>query len=311
MRRKIVNADCRTIVKMKKYKYAYLLMLPAMVLVFLFSYVPMTGIIIAFKDFDIIEGIWGSSWVGLEHFKEIFTYPDMLNAIKNTLFCGVMIVFGGFPFPIILALLFNELNNIKFKKTVQTIAYMPNFLSWISVIGLVYAFFANEGAVNQLMAKIAGEGYEYKNILMDSKYFWQIIFLSHLWKNVGWSSIVFIAAIAGIDTTLYEAAEVDGCGKFKQALHITLPSIRGTIIVVLLMSLGTIVNTSFEQVYGFQNVFTQEDTEVINTLIYRQGIQNGKYSLATAFGLAQGIVSITLLIAANTVCKKVCDTSIW
>ncbi len=297
--------------KMSKYKYAYLLILPAILFVLLFSYVPMAGIVIAFKDFDILKGITGSPWVGMKHFKEIFTYPDMLLAIKNTVVYGVAIVFGTFPFPVILALLFNEIKNMKFKKVVQTITYMPYFLSWISVIGLAYAFLATEGPINQLMARIYGDGYVAKNILMDSKYFLPVIFVSHIWKNVGWSSVIFMASIAGIDPTLYEAADIDGCGKLKQVWHITIPSISGTILVVLVMSLGSIVNVNFEQVYGFQNVFTQEQTEVINTLIYRQGIQNGKYSLATAFGLAQGLVSIMLISVANFISKKMFDMSIW
>lgn len=300
-----------TLAKMSKYKYAYLLILPAVIFVLLFSYVPMAGIVIAFKDFDILKGISGSPWVGLKHFKEIVTYPDMLLAIKNTVIYGIAIVFGTFPFPVILALLFNEVRNMKFKKIVQTITYMPYFLSWISVIGLAYAFLATEGPVNQLMAKIIGDGYKAKNILMDSKYFLPVIFVSHIWKNVGWSSVIFMASIAGIDPTLYEAAEIDGCGKLKQVWHITIPSISGTILVVLVMSLGSIVSVNFEQVYGFQNVFTQENTEVINTLIYRQGIQNGKYSLATAFGLVQGLVSITLICIANFISKKMFDMSIW
>lgn len=311
MKVKNVKSGVGLAVKMGQYKYAYLLILPAVLFVLLFCYVPMGGIIIAFKDYDLMLGIAGSPWVGLKHFKEIFTYPDMLLAIKNTLIYGVAIVFGTFPFPVILALLFNELKNMKFKKTVQTIVYMPHFLSWISVIGLVYVFLATEGPVNQIMAKIVGEGYTPKNILMESEYFLPVIFFSHIWKSVGWSSVIFIAAIAGIDPTLYEAAEIDGCGKLKQVLNITIPSIAGTILVVLVMSLGSIVSVNFEQVYGFQNIYTQEKTEVINTLIYRQGIQNGKYSLATAFGLAQGLVSIFLIVSANLMSKRLFDMSIW
>lgn len=297
--------------EIRRNKYAYILVLPAIIFVFVFSYLPMAGIVLAFKEFDIMKGIIDSPWVGMEHFKAIFTYPNMLKAIVNTVLYGSVILFGGFPFPIILALLFNELRNLKFKKAVQTIAYMPHFLSWISVIGLFYAFLATEGPFNQLMAVFFGEEYVPQNILMNHKYFLPIIFISHLWKSVGWSSVIFLAAIAGIDPTLYEAATVDGCGKFKQVFHITLPSIKTTVIIVLIMSLGTLVNTNFEQVYGFQNVYTQEQTEVINTLIYRQGIQNGKYSLATAFGLAQGVVTLTLLLVSNAISKKLYETSLW
>lgn len=300
-----------TLAVMSKYKYAYLLILPAILFVFLFSYVPMVGIVIAFKEFDIMKGVWGSPWVGLKQFREIFSKPGMLLAIKNTVIDGVVLVFGTFPFPVILALMFNELRNVKFKKTVQTITYMPHFLSWISVIGLAYVFLAEQGPINQIMAKIIGEGYKAKNILMDSKYFLPILFVSNLWKSVGWSSVIFLAAIVGIDQSLYEASVIDGCGKLKQVWYITIPCIGNTLAVVLLMSLGSLVSVNFEQVYGFQNVFTVEQTEVIGTLIYRQGLQNGKYSLATAFGLAQGMVSLFLIVSANFMSKKLFDISMW
>ncbi len=295
----------------KKHKIALLMLLPALVAVFVFNYLPLLGIVIAFKDFDLLLGIWGSPWVGLENFKKIFIQPEMLKAVYNTLLYGVCITFGAFPFPVVLALLFNELRNARFKKITQTLTYMPHFLSWISVVGLFYAFFAKEGSFNQMMAQIVGEGWEAKNILLDDKYFLPIIFWSHLWKSTGWSSIIFLAAITGIDSSLYEAATIDGCGKLKQTWYITLPSIKSTVVVVLVMSLGGLVTTSFEQVYGFQNLFTQENTEVINTLIYRQGIQGGKYSLASAFGLAQGLVTIILILTANFISKKLMDTSIW
>jgi putative aldouronate transport system permease protein len=188
---------------------------------------------------------------------------------------------------------------------------MPHFLSWISVVGLFFSFFAKEGSFNMFMTQIVGESWEAKNILLDHHNFLPIIFWSHIWKAVGWSSIVFLAAITGIDDTLYEAATIDGCGKLKQIWYITLPSIKGTIVVVLVMSLGGLVTTSFDQVFGFQTLFTQEYTETINTLIYRQGIQGGKYSLASAFGLAQGIDNVSLIMMANFLSKKIAHMSIW
>ncbi len=309
--KKAVKERRGVVYNIRQHSYTYALIAPAVLFVLIFQYFPLTGIIMAFKDFNVMDGIWGSPWVGLENFKTIFTYPDMLHAIKNTFVYGAVILFGGFPFPIILALMFNELRGMRFKKVVQTITYMPYFLSWISVIGLFYAFLSTEGTLNQLMVKLVGDGYEAKNILMDSKYFLPIIFVSHLWKNVGWSSVVFLAAIAGIDPSLYEACTIDGGNKWHQIIHITLPGIKSTIIIVLIMSLGTLVNTNFEQVYGFQNVYTQEATEVITTLIYRQGIQNGEYSLATAFGLSQGVITIFLMLTSNAIAKKLSGTSIW
>lgn len=295
----------------KRHAYDYALILPAVILVFIFAYLPLLGSIMAFQDFDIMDGILGSEWVGLDNFKTIFSQPNMLHAVKNTLIYGVVILFGAFPFPILLAILFNELRNVKFKKVVQTISYMPYFLSWISVIGLFYSFLATEGPINQILGQVIGESFEPKNILMEHEYFLPIIFVSHLWKNVGWASVVFLAAIAGIDPTLYEAATVDGCGKLRQVWHITLPCLKTTAIVMLVMSLGSLFNTNFEQLYGFQNVYIQEETDAINTMIYRQGIQNGKYSLATAFGFAQGVVTLVLVITSNAISKKLFSTSIW
>lgn len=294
-----------------KYKSIYLLILPAVLLATFFHYLPMRGIVIAFKDFNILKGISESPWVGFQHFVDIFTQKELLLAVTNTLWYGVVLVFGGFPFPIILAVMFNELRNMKFKKTMQTITYMPYFLSWISVVGLFYTIFGTEGIFNAIMAKIVGEGYEAKNILLDDQYFLPIIFLSNIWKNIGWNSIIFLAAIAGIDQSLYEAAAIDGCGKMKQAWHITLPGIKTTIIVVLVMSMGSLISSNFDQIYGFQNVFTQPTTDTIGTVIYRSGIQEGKYSSATAFGLSQGLVNITLIFISNFLSKKLANASIW
>jgi len=293
------------------YRTPYLLILPALILVLLLCYLPYFGLVLAFKNYDILSGIWGSPWVGFDNFKQIFSNEDMLVAIKNSFIYGVTIQFLGMPFPVVLALLFNELRSVKFKKVVQTVSYLPHFLSWITVIGLFTSMFALEGTFNTFMKSVLGEGYAVKNILYDSKNFLPIIFMTHLWKSVGWSSVVFLAAITGIDPTLYEAATVDGCGKFKQALHITIPCIKGTVLIVFIMSLGSLFNTSFEQVYGFQNVYIQQETDTINTLVYRLGIQNGKYSLATAFGLAQGAVALLLLLMSNFMSKKAFEVSVW
>lgn len=297
--------------EMRKYRYAYILILPAMVFMLVFAYLPIGGIVIAFQDFDIIKGFFRSQWVGFDNFVRIFHRPDILHAIQNTVVYGAVILFVGFPFPIMLALLFNELQGARFKKIVQTISYMPHFLSWISVIGLFYGLLATEGPVNQLLGKIIGESYEAKNILLDSKNFLAIIFGTHIWKGIGWGSVLYLAAIAGVDQTLYEAASVDGCGRFRQVFAITLPCIKNTVVIALVMSLGTLVSVNFEQVYGFQNIFTQQDTDTVNTLVYRLGILNGEYSLSTAFGLSQGVVSLCLLLIANRLSRKIMAVSIW
>lgn len=295
----------------KDHKYAYLMILPAMIAVFVFMYLPLIGIVLAFNDFNIKDGVFGSPWVGLDNFKLVFNQPAMLHAIKNTLELSIVNMFGGFPFPILLAILFNEIWNLKFKKVVQTISYLPHFLSWVSVVGLVYALLATEGPVNQIMAQIVGEGYEAKNFLMDSKYFVPIAFWTNIWKSTGWSSVLFLAAITGIDPALYEAATIDGAGKLRQIWHITLPGIRTTLIIVFVMNMGSLFASNFELVFGLQNVYTIDDTEVIGTLIYRTGIQNGNYSAATAFGLSQGLITVTLILIANAVSKKIAQVSIW
>ena len=296
-----------------KFSGAYLMILPAIVVTIVFSYLPMYGIVMAFKNFHPVDGILGSPWAanhGFEHFMNIFKDPEMFKAVKNTVVFGLVILFGGYPFPIILALMFNEIRSKWFKKVSQTIAYFPHFLSWISVIGLLYTFLAKEGPFNQLMSLLV-QDWVPVNPLMKSEYFLTIMFCSHLWKSVGYSSVVFLAAITGIDPGLYEAASIDGCGKWKQVWHITLPSIKPTMVIILVMSLGGLVNVNFEQVYGMQNAFTQLDNEVIGTIVYRRGIMGGDYSQSTAFGLFQGLVSLFLVATANWISKKVTEQSIW
>lgn len=295
----------------KDYRYAYILLLPALIAVIVFQYFPFFGIILAFKDYNVYDGILGSPWVGLDNFKLIFQQPAMLSAIKNTLVLSIVTIIGDLPFPILLAILFNEIRNMKFKKVVQTISYMPHFLSWASVIGMVYSFLALEGPLNQVLGQIIGESYEAKNFLMNSSYFVPIAFLTNLWKTVGWSSVIYLAAIAGIDPALYEAATMDGANKLKQIWHITLPGISTTILIIFVMNMGSLFSSNFELVYGLQNVYTIDATEVIGTLIYRSGIQNGNYSAATAFGLTQGIITVVLILSANAVSKKITEVSIW
>ncbi|QUH29787.1 ABC transporter permease [Vallitalea guaymasensis] len=308
----ITNGETSSfLLNIKKYKYFYILLLPAILYTFIFNYLPLGGVIMAFQDFDIIKGFSGSEWVGLDNFIKIFTMPNFLLAIKNTFIYSGTILFLGFPLPIILALLFNELRNLRFKKVVQTISYMPYFLSWASVVALFYGFFAINGSFNDMRVWLFGEGIERINIFMDAGNFLKIIFFSHVWKNVGWNSVIFLASIAAISPSLYEAAIVDGCGRFKQIWYITLPSLLPTAIIILILNTGSLIVSNFEQVYGLQNLFIQEQTEVINTLVYRQGLNIGNYSLATAFGLTQGIVSFLIVFVVNKIAKKLSGISIW
>lgn len=289
----------------------YLILLPSLIMVLIFNYLPLLGLVIAFKDFDAFSGILGSPWVGFQNFVKILTYPDFLKAIKNTLVYSAVNLFLGFPLPIILALLFNEINNRPFKRVVQTISYFPHFLSWAAVCSFVYALFAIEGPVNGMLEAIIGNSYESKNILLDSKNFIAILFGVGQWKGIGWSTIIYLAAITGIDGSLYEAAEIDGCNRFRMVTSITWPCIKGTAVLVLILGLGSLVTSNFEMVYGLQNAFIQQDTEVINTLVYRQGIQGGEYSMSTALGLMQGIVSLIIVFFANRISKVVSGESLW
>lgn len=295
----------------KKNMYMYVLLIPAISFAIIFNYLPMAGLAIAFKDYDVLIGFGGSPWVGIEHFSKIFKFPGFVKAIKNTLIYSSVSLFGQFPFPIFLALCINEVRNMWAKKFVQTVSYLPYFLSWMSVIGFAYSIFAINGSFNDIMVAIFGEGYKRTNLLLNSNNFLSVIFLSGLWKTIGWSSIIYLAAICGVDQSYYEAAEIDGCSRLGKIWHITLPSIRTTAVLVLILGVGNLVTTNFEQVYGFQNVYIQNDTEVINTLTYREGIQNGNYSMATAFSLTQGIVSLILVIATNRISKKISGVSIW
>ena len=296
---------------LKDHKYAYLMILPAMIAVFVFMYLPMLGLIFAFKDYDMYKGIMDSPWVGLNNFILIFKQDEMIKAILNTLELSIVNIIGGFPFPILLAILFNEIWNMKFKKVVQTVSYLPHFLSMVSVVGLVYALFATEGPVDNVLTQVFGENYKYENLLMDADNFVPIAFWTNIWKSTGWSSVLFLAAITGIDPALYEAATIDGAGKLRQIRHITLPGIRTTVIIVFVMNMGGLFASNFELVYGLQNVYTQEETEVIGTLIYKTGIKEANYSAATAFGLSNGLITVTLILTANAISKRIAEVSIW
>lgn len=308
----ILRRDSSSLIKsLKKNKLRLILLMPAVVLTIIFSYIPMLGLVMAFQEFNIFKGFLGSNFVGFNNFIKIFTNPDLLKAIKNTLLFSSVGLIVGFPLPILLAILFNEIKNNAFKRVVQTISYMPHFLSWISVIAMFYTFFSTYGTFNDFRVWIFGSGVERTNILMNPDYFLPILLLSGIWKGIGWSSVIYLAAISGIDQQLYEAAHMDGCGKFKQIIYITIPSLTTTMLIIFILSLGSLVNSNFEQVYGFQNLFTQDKNEVINTMVYRQGIQNAQYSLATAFGLMQGLVSFLLVSISNKIIKTLSGTGIW
>jgi putative aldouronate transport system permease protein len=296
----------------QKYRLVYLMLLPAVVFVLVFSYFPMPGILVAFKNFDIFKGVFGSPWAaqsGFGHFIKLFSLPEIWTAISNTLIVSILSVLLNFPAPIILALLLNELRQGPFKKIVQSITYIPHFLSWISIIGLFIMMYSSYGPLNELWVLLKGPDTERILFLsLDWLFVPNILFLS-IWQSVGWGSILYLASIAGIDQAQYESAEIDGAGRIAQTYHITIPSILPTVTIMLIFQLGAIFTSNFELIYGLQNPFI--DFDVISTYVYKSGIQARNYSMATAVGLAQGVVAFLLTALANFGSKKISGVGIW
>lgn len=292
--------------QLKQDRYIYLMLLPAVVLVLIFNYVPMYGLIMAFEDFSIFDGFWGSEFVGLANFKKIFTQPRFSTAIWNTLCVSLLDTLICFPAPILLALLLNELKNGIFKKTVQTISYLPHFLSWISVVGIVNMVFGHDGLVNDLRMIMGAESRI--TYLAQQNLFLIFILGTTLWKEVGWGTVIHLANLSSINPDLYEAASIDGATRLQKIRYITLPHMVPTVMILLIFKMGKIFQSNFELVWGLQNPYIEFD--VISTIVYETGIQNGNYSMGTAMGLAQGLVALILVLITNWVSKKVSGSGI-
>lgn len=306
--RKASFTDSDLLKQLVRYRFIYLLLLPATFFVILFSYVPMTGIKMAFQDYNIYDPA-ASTWIGLENFKEIFRIKECINGIKNTFIIGILSLVICYPLTIIFALLLNEIRNSIFKKVVQTISYLPHFLSWISVIGIVTSIYSQYGLVNDVMVALTGGAHERVSFLAVQDFFIPNVIILTLWKTIGWNSVIFLAAMTGIDQSLYEAAEIDGASKFSRVLHITIPGIMPTIMIMLLWRIAALFTDNFELIYGLQNSFV--NVEVIGTIIYKNGIAGGNYQMTTAFGLMQGLVNFVFLIGANYLSKKGTDVGIF
>jgi putative aldouronate transport system permease protein len=280
----------------------YVLVLLPMLFVLVFKFGPMFGLIISFKDYRIARGFWGSQWVGFDIFKTIFSNRLFLPALRNTLLLNVLDLIMGFPMPIVLALILNEIRVKWFKKGAQTLLYLPHFLSWVIIGAIAYQLFSvTSGVVNNIIDSLGGTRIPF----MTEDYHWLVSYvLIGVWQSMGWGTIIYLAAISGINPELYEAAIVDGANRFRQCFSITLPSIRGTIVILLIMNLGKIMGGSFERIYALQNVATPEFTTTIPVLVYRWGIQGGNFSRATALGLFQSIVGLILVLIADWAAKK-------
>ncbi len=286
----------------------YLLVIPVLLFYFIFMYQPMYGAIIAFKDFNPADGIWGSPWVGWENFIKFFDSMYFTRVISNTLIISFSTLIFGFPAPILLALLINELRSKIFTKTVQTITYLPHFISLVVVCGMIKDFTTETGVINDLISFFGGTR---TTMLNDPNYFVPIYVISDIWQGIGWGSIIYLAALSGIDAELYEAARIDGAGRWRQTLSITIPCLLPTILTMLLLRLGQMMNIGFEKIILLYNPLTYEKADVIASFVYREGLQNFQYGYSTAVGLFNSVINFILVFGANMLSRKLNDTSLW
>lgn len=286
----------------------YTLMIPVILFYIGFCYKPMYGAIIAFKDYDPALGILGSDWIGLENFIDFFQSSDFVRVFRNTIKISVLNIIFGFPAPIILALLINELTKKKFAKTVQTITYMPHFISLVVVCGLIKDFVSDSGVITSILGMF---GFPQVNMLQEPNMFVPIYIISGIWQEIGWGSIIYLAALAGVDQELYEAASIDGAGRLRQTWSVTLPGIMPTIITMFILKLGTIMNVGFEKIILLYDPITYETADVISSFVYRKGIVDSDYGFSTAVGLFNSVINFALIMISNTISRKVNDTSLW
>ena len=290
-------------------RYLYLMFLPVFLYYVIFRYGPMLGLVISFQKYDLFKGIMNSRWVGFKHFQNFFNSMFLWRLLRNTLLINLYDLLFNVPAAIILALLLNEVQNRQFKKTVQTITYMPYFISSVIIASMVVQFLSpSSGMINNLIAALGGER---QYFMVQPESFRTIYTLMNLWKNVGWNSIIFLAAISGINRELYEACRVDGGGYLRQMWHITLPGIAGTIVVLLIMRLGHVMDAGFETILLLQNSANLETSDVIGTFVYRQGLLSRDYSYGTAVGMFQSVTGFALVIFANWLSRRYSDTSLW
>lgn len=293
---------------LRKYAGAYVLVIPVVLFYIIFCYKPMYGVLIAFQDFSFRRGIWGSEWVGLEHFQHFFDSYYFTRVLKNTVVISLTSILFGFPAPIIFALLLNEIKNNKFKRLIQTVSYMPHFISMVIVCSMIKMFTAYNGFITSLLAVF---GVPQISLLNKSEYFLPIYVISGIWKEMGWGAIIYLSALAGIDQELYEAAKIDGANRWKQTLHVTLPGISGTIIIMLLLRLGNIMDVGYEKVMLLYNEGIYETADVISTFVYRKGMVGMEYSYSTAVNLFNSVINFIIVIVFNKISKKVTEVSLW
>jgi putative aldouronate transport system permease protein len=296
--------------RLYRQKYLQLMTLPGLAFLVIFCYFPMYGIIIAFKNYKITRTIAASPWIGFEYFKELFGNGDFFAIIGNTLAISGLKLLVAFPLSILFALLLNEINHPLFKRIIQTISYLPHFLSWVILSGIIIPWLSESGFLNEVLV-LSGILEKPIGFLAFPKYFWTITVISEIWKETGWSAIIFIAAISGVDPQIYEAATIDGIGRFRRMWNITLPSISVTITMLFILNIGGLMGSNFDQIFILKNALNAPRAEVIDTFVYETGIRLGRYSYATAAGLFQSFVALALLLTANTISKKIQDEGLF
>lgn len=293
---------------MKRHKGLYLMILPVVAFYLIFCYYPMYGAQIAFRDYTPKLGVFHSPWVGLKHFREFFDSVYFGRLIRNSISINLKNLIFGFPAPILFALLLNEVKGQKFKKVVQTVSYMPHFISTVVIAGMILQFTATDGVITWVMTLF---GYPKQNLMLNPELFQPIYVISDIWQGLGWGSIIYIAAISGINAELYEAARMDGAGRFKQMWHVTLPGILPTIITMFILRVGNMMNLGFEKIILLYNSSIYETADVISTYVYRKGLVDQSYSFSTAVGLFNSLINLLLLFIANKLCKRLTEHSLW
>jgi len=297
----------RTVVRdLRRNRHVYLMLAPIVLYYLVFHYGPMYGAVIAFQDFNPVKGVFGSKWVGLQNFQDFFASVYFARLMVNTVAISVLDLVFGFPAPIILALLLNELRWNPFKRLVQTVSYLPHFISVVVVVGMLFDFFARDGVVNDLLAASSPTAF-----MQSPEWFRQLFVGSGIWQQVGWGSIVYLAAIANIDPQLYDAAKVDGANRFRLIRHVTLPGILPVIVILLILRLGSIMSVGYEKILLMYNPLTYETADVISTYVFRRGILQADFSFSAAVGLFNSLINFGLLLAANRISRRLTETSLW
>lgn len=286
----------------------HLMLLPGILLVIVFRYFPMAGITIAFKDFYPAKGIFGSKWAGLENFQYMIHLPDTARVMWNTLKIAALKIFFNFPIPIIVAILLNEVRSKHFKRGVQTIIYLPYFISWVILSGMILDIFSLDGVLNQGLQAL---GMNPVFFLGDNSKFVGVLVGTDVWKNFGYGTVVYLAAITGVDESLYEAAKIDGAGRFRQILNVTLPGIAPIVMLMLILNLGNVLNAGFEQVFNLYNPLVYESADIIDTFVYRISLVEANYSLGTAVGLLKSVVSFILIVSSYALANKYSDYTVF